>query len=98
MLFRSERASAGEDEQEFRGVYEQERQSALQVYLASAEGRQKYEQAFSPYLAFYKTTEPHRFQEAAHEATIARLERFDFRFPEYAVWALARQTATAAIA
>jgi hypothetical protein len=56
--------------------------------LASREGRQKYEQAYQPLLAFYKVTEPYRFAEAAHEAAIARVERHDFHYAEYAIWAL----------
>ncbi len=88
-----ERAAASQDEQEIRRAYDQERAAALQDFLASAEGRQKYEKAFVPYQAFYKTTEPYRFKEAAHEAAVARLERFDFQFPDYAVWALTRQSA-----
>ncbi len=90
-----ERASASRDEQDLRGVYDQERAAALQGFLASAEGRQKYESAFAAYQAFYKTTDPHRFREAAHEAAVARLERFDFKFPDYAVWALTRQPTVA---
>lgn len=87
-----QRASASHDEQKLRCVYDQERAIALQHFLSSAEGRQKYEQAFEPYQAFYKATEPNRFTQVAHEAAIARVERLDFRFPDYAVWALTRQS------
>ena len=90
-----EKATSAEGEQELRVLYEQQRQAALQDFLASAVGHQKYEQAFAPLLAFYQVTEPHRSREAAEEATIARLERFDVHFPDYAVWALTKQTNTA---
>ena len=89
-----EKAASDNGEQEFRRLYEQERQAALQTYLASNEGQQKYDQVYASYLAFYKVTEPHRSHEAAQEAAIVRLERFDFRFPDYAVWALTQQTTT----
>jgi hypothetical protein len=90
-----EKAASAEGEQGLRVLYEQDRQAALQDFLASAEGQQKYEQAFAPYLAFYQVTDPHRSRRAAKEATIARLERFDFHFPAYAVWALTKQPNTA---
>ncbi len=59
----------------------------MQAYLASPDGRQKYEQTYVAYCALYKATEPHRYQQAAHAAAIVRIERFDFCFPEYAAWA-----------
>ncbi len=83
-----QRALSRVGEQELRGLYEQERNAALQAYLASAEGRQKYQQAYAPLLAYYGRTEPNRSREAAHEAALARIERLDFHFPDYAVWAL----------
>lgn len=86
-----DKAMSAEAEQGLRYQYEREREAALQHFLATADGQQKYDQAFAPYLAFYQATEPHRAQDAAHEATIARLEKFDFHFPEYAVWALNQQ-------
>jgi hypothetical protein len=90
-----EKAASGKGEQDLRALYDEDRQAALQDFLASAEGQQKYSQAFAPLLAFYKVTAPHRSQDAAQEATIARLERFDFHFPEYAIWALTRHASTA---
>jgi hypothetical protein len=85
-------ASSAEDEQEVRRAYDGERAAALQAFLTSAEGRASYERTYAPLLGLYKVTEPHRSHEAAHEATLARIERLDFHFPEYAVWALTRQT------
>ena len=52
---------------------------------------QKYEQAYQPYLVFYRVTEPHRPHEVASDAAKARVERFDFEFPKYEVWALGRR-------
>lgn len=73
-------------EPQLRSAYERERAAALRTFLACPEGRAKYEQAIHPLRAFCKITEPHRFEEAAHLAAIDRVERLDFRFPEYAVW------------
>ena len=89
------KAASAEAEQSRRLLYEQERQSALEIFLASPEGRQKYEHAFAPLLAFYKVTEPHRSRDAAEEATIARIERVDFHFPDYAAWTLTKQASAA---
>lgn len=88
------RLASAADEQELRRCYEQERESALQSYLASAEGRQKYDLAHLHFLTFYQVTEPHRASEAAHEAARSRLEKMDFQFPEYAVWALTWRSTT----
>lgn len=85
------KTSANETEQELRRTYNEERAAALRAFLASPEGRQKYEQTYPSLLAFCKVTEPHRASDAAREATIARIERLDFRFPEYSAWALSRQ-------
>ena len=82
-----ERAATGEDS-ELLALYDQERAAALREFLASEEGRLKYEQAFEPYLAFYKATDPHRYREEANGAAIARVERLDFKFPEYDLWSL----------
>jgi hypothetical protein len=76
------------DEQSLRLLYKQERTAALQTYLDSPEGRQKYEEAYQPYLALCRIKELHRPHDAASEAAKARVERFDFEFPEFALWAL----------
>lgn len=90
-----ERAASTQDEAALRKQYEQERAAAFQAYLTSAEGKKRYEQTHPTLLAFCKVTEPHRFYQAAHEAAIARIERLDFRFPEYSVWALTGQSSGA---
>ena len=82
-----EKASSTANEVEHRSQYEEQRAAALQDFLASPEGRKKYDQALACYKAFYQATEPHRAHEAADEASLARLERLDFHFPEYAAWA-----------
>jgi hypothetical protein len=89
------KGASAEAEQSLRVLYDLERQAALQIFLASPEGRQKYEHAFAPLLAFYKVTEPHRPRDAAREAAIARLERVDFHFPDYAAWTLTKQASAA---
>jgi hypothetical protein len=88
-----ERSRSAEEEQTLRQQYDEERAASLRAYLASDEGREKYEQSYEVLLALYKVTEPHRFQQAAREAALSRLERLDFRFPEYAVWAGSRKPA-----
>jgi hypothetical protein len=95
--WRMERAVTGDDGNA-RQRYEQERNAALNIYLASAEGKAKYEEAFGPLLAFYKVTEPNRFREAAHEAACARVERLNFPFPEFAVWQSQRPKKTTKVA
>lgn len=87
--WRLEQAATGDDDA-LRERYEQERDAALAVYLASIDGKAKYEEAFDPLLAFYKVTEPNRFREAAQEAARARVERLSFRFPEFAAWQATR--------
>jgi hypothetical protein len=73
-------------ELELRRQYDQERAAALQTYLASAEGREKYKRAYPTLLAFHKALDPNRCHKAAHDAALERIERLDFTFPEYEVW------------
>lgn len=89
-----ERAVLAEEEQRLHAVYEQSRSAALAAYLASDAGRQKYEQTYQPLLTFYKVTEPDRYHAAAREAALARIDRLDFQFPEYSLWALTQQQET----
>ena len=60
--------------------------AGLQAYLASTDGRTKYKQAYPALLAFHEALDPNRCHKAAHEATLERIERFDFTFPEYEDW------------
>jgi hypothetical protein len=88
------RAASATDEQELRRCYDQERDAAFQSFLESPEGKQKHAQAFAHFFTLYQITEPHRAREAAQEATTDRLERLDFQFPEYPLWALTRTADT----
>ena len=74
----------------FRQMYEQEKAAAFQ-HLHSPEGQQKYEQVMPALLVLCKAISRIRFQKAAHEAAVARIEQLDFQFPEYAMWALNKQ-------
>jgi hypothetical protein len=78
------------DTGELQKTYDQERQRAFDEFLASVEGRAKYDEALIYYKAFYKATEPERYLDAAHEATVARIERIVFKFPSYEEWSLGR--------
>lgn len=68
---------------------------ALQEFLRSAAGREAYEQAFSVLLELHKRTDPHCSREAAHAATVARIEREQFRFPDFGAWLLERRVRAA---
>lgn len=83
--------ASAQKELSLRQEYDKEKAAALQAFLHSAEGRQKYEQTYPTLVAFHKVTEPDNFQQAAHQATLSRIERVDFHFPEYDVWILTRQ-------
>ena len=78
------------EEPGLRPLYDQERGAALRAYLATPEGRQKYEQAFGPYLAFFKVTDPYRYRKSAHKAAVARVEQHGLRFPAFEEWAESR--------
>jgi hypothetical protein len=93
--WQQERAITAADELEQRRIYEHERAVALKSYLASPEGQEKYNQAHPALLAFYKVTEPNRYRDAAHDAALARIERMDFRFPDYSVWTGTKHEAVA---
>lgn len=86
-----ERASSQAQEQALRDRYDQERATALQAYLRTPEGRQQFETVFRPYLAFYRTVEPGRFEEAAKDAATGKVEREHFEFPDFGVWLLQQQ-------
>jgi hypothetical protein len=89
-----ERALSAEDDLELRRRYENERAAGVEVYLASPDGRRKYDQVYPSLLELYKLTEPLCSQEAAHSAALARIERLDFQFPDFAVWALTNRDYT----
>jgi hypothetical protein len=78
-------------EQALRQQYEQDRNTALEAFLRSPEGKAAYGQTLPLFTEFYRRTEPERFRDAAHEATVARIEQHTFQFPEYAVWAMSHR-------
>lgn len=84
-----ERATATQDDSALRTLYERERAAALEIYLASSEGREKYEKAYPPLLAFHKLMDPRCPEQAARKAVLDRIARLDFQFPEYETWVLA---------
>jgi hypothetical protein len=50
-----------------------------------------YDETFPTLLDFYKVTDPHGYVEAARQATLSRMERVNFVFPEFSVWIANRQ-------
>jgi hypothetical protein len=82
------KAEFAETEQAFLRRYDADRNASLRAYLASDAGRAKFKQTYDTLLELTKRTEPERYLEAAHEAAVARIEKLDFQFPEYPVWAL----------
>lgn len=83
-----QKAAFALEEQALQRRYAGERDEALRQYLASPAGRDRYQQTYGTLLELYKRTEPERFEEAAAEAALARIEKLDFQFPEYAAWAI----------
>ena len=66
--------------------YLQARSVAFQEYCRSEEGSAVYEKTFLILLAFHKVTDPHSAPDAARKATLTRMERENFQFPEFASW------------
>lgn len=91
----SERDSMEADEQSLRGQYHAERVAALQAYLISPEGRQRFASYQPTFLEFYRTVEPDRFREAARDAAAGKVEREHFQFPDFGVWLLERRQVSA---
>ncbi|MDB5387334.1 MAG: hypothetical protein JWM11_2980 [Planctomycetaceae bacterium] len=87
------KAAFAKTEQECLRRYNEARTAGLRAYLASDEGRAKFKQTYESLLELTKRTEPERYQQAAHDATVARIEKLDFQFPEYAVWVLSQENA-----
>lgn len=87
----AEHAAFTQPEQQNRHRYELERAAELQEFLQSPEGRKHYAPTYKTLLELYQRLEPHRSFAAAHEATVARIERDYFQFPEYSVWVLTQK-------
>ncbi len=84
----STRAAMAADEETLRQKYQMERSIALQAYLATPEGRSYFQTYHPTFLTFYRTVEPDRFETAARDATIGKIEREHFQFPDFGVWLL----------
>lgn len=85
------RAEFAASEQESLRRYATARDAALRAYLASEDGQRNYRQTLGQLLELTKRTEPERYHQAAHEAAVARIEKLDFQFPDYAVWVLSQR-------
>lgn len=83
-----ERAAMAADEASLQHRYQQERTAALQAYLTTPEGCDRFASFHRTFLEFYRTVEPDRFREAAHEAATGKVEREHFQFPAFGVWLL----------
>ena len=84
--WQAERAALAQEEQGFQSVYDGEPAAALREFLSSAEGQAKYAETYRHLVELYKRTEPERFEQAANAATLARIEKVDLQFPEFATW------------
>lgn len=84
----STRAAMAADEETLRQKYQGERSTALQAYLATPEGRSHFQTYHPTFLTFYRTVEPDRFEITARDATIGKIEREHFQFPDFGVWLL----------
>ena len=81
-----------QDEQAQREEYGRERAKAFEQFRGSAEGSQVYEKTFPILLVLHKHTDPLNAYETAREATLSRMNRQDFKFPEFAEWMANRPT------
>ncbi len=90
-----QRRSMTNDEAALRQTYQAENAAALKMYLTTPEARSLFSRYHQTFLEFYGTVEPHRFQDAAREATEAKIEREHFTFPEFSVWLLEHHQAQA---
>ena len=86
-----ERAGVAASEEALRGQYEVERSAALQAYLSTDEGRVRFQEFHPKFLEFYRTVEPDRYREAAHQAAAGKVEREHFQFPDFGIWLLEQQ-------
>lgn len=80
-----------ETKQSHRDDYDRARTLAFHEFCRSPEGQQIYAKTFPILLAFHKITDPYTAAESARQATLARMERDNFQFPNHAVWNLCRQ-------
>ena len=90
-----QRRSMAEDEATLRQTYQAEKAAALKTFFATPEARSLFSRYHVTFLEFYRTVEPHRFHDAAREATEGKIEREHFTFPEFSVWLLNRHQSQA---
>ena len=62
------------------------RSTSFQEYCRSEEGSVVYEKTFLILLALHKVIDPHCAPAAAHKATLTRMERDNFQFPDFPSW------------
>lgn len=62
------------------------RSTSFQEYCRSKEGTVVYEKTFQILLAVHKITDPYTAHDAARKATLARMERENFEFPDFKSW------------
>jgi hypothetical protein len=86
--WRREGSGSAQGEQLLRERYMKDRADALRSYVASTDGRTKYDQYLSSFIPLHRVTDPHQAEQKAREAALARIERLDFQFPEYPTWVL----------
>jgi hypothetical protein len=83
-----------ESKQLHRDDYDRARTLAFHEFCRSPEGQQIYAKTFPILLTFHKITDPYTAADAARQASLARMDRDDFQFPEYAAWLLNEQATT----
>lgn len=89
-----QRTELAAEEQTLRQQYQADRSAALQAYLASPEGYRQFSAVHTAFVDFYRTVEPDRFREAAHDAATVKVEREHFQFPDFGIWLLEQRSAT----
>lgn len=85
---KEDREAAPPPDAESMKAYKTARAFALREYVISSEGQRQYEDAYQAYLALYQRTDPHCANTSAHKASMTRIERVSFRFPEFDDWVL----------
>jgi hypothetical protein len=83
-----ERQAQSASEAELKTRYNSERQAARDGYLTTIEGRRTMAEYETAFRQFYQAVEPERWEQAAREAALAKVEREHVRFPDFGVWLL----------
>ena len=85
-----DKSAFAESEQAMRDEYERVRAEAFANFRDSPEGQQAFDKTYPILLEFHRVHHPGNAYEAARQATLVRLERTHFQFPDFAMWALNR--------